>query len=133
MDGHSTGSEIQFMTIEGVNILNTVEKVSTSDMLIGIVDILLGILLIGIAIWVIVQMFTTDPPAFIILWMIIISIFDLFIGTLDIYFGIKHVTNQQTFIQATVDEHTSWKQINEQYDLVSKDGQIYTFTLKESE
>lgn len=121
------------MTIEGVNILNTVEKVSSSDILIGIVDILLGILMVGIGIGVIVQMFTTDPSAFIVIWMIVISIFDLFLGAGDIYFGIKHITRRQTFINATVDENVSWKQINEQYDLVSKDDQIYTFTLKEAE
>ena len=119
--------------IEGLNILNTIEKVSTEELSIGILEIILGIVCIvaGIRLIVdIVENFFGPASTFFLSTIVAICII---VGAADIYLGIKHLNNRQTFVQATVDEHTSWKQINEQYDLVSQDGQIYTFTFKEAE
>lgn len=59
-----------------------------------------------------------------------ISGFILFVG------GMGFVVNNDTRyteVKAVIDDTASWKEINEKYELISQQGDIYTFKLREND
>lgn len=87
---------------------------------------------LAIVVWSIAGLF--------VLWIIVEAIKDedcsylllLFLATLIALFGFKFtVDTRYNEVVATINENVSWNEVNDKYELLKQEGQLYTFRVKE--
>ena len=108
--------------MEGITILAT-NVINNGDFLTGIIAIIGSIVMIGMILWSIAETNSYGFLAFLVFVVLLLG------------FGITQITDKTTFVQykITVSDDVSLNEFDDKYEIVSRDGDIYTVVEKDIE
>jgi len=76
-----------------------------------------------IALWIIVEAIKDKDPSYLPL---------LFLTVFIVILGFKFTADTRyNEVVATINENVSWNEVNDKYELLKQEGQLYTFKVKE--